>query len=364
MMPTISKATNAGNGHDASETPPGLFRWVSLASGPAGTVTNLFANLRDVKRGEIIAEHPDRHLQGARINVERTHGRGTWEFYRLDHALYLVAADGVYDVPRAENVPGEGLVEFHLRLSGFLEIAIPGERNPMVLKPSTLLILYQPVGADVSVRVKAGPRETGVSLYCRPSFLRELMRRSGIARWPVIEAIEAQSPKKVWYRQYELSSALRYIACSVLECPYRGGIRLLHAEAKALELLCDVLAAAQSCTDTSRPNESACDLRQFDAATRLLASNLSSPLKVRDVARAVGMCETKLKRIFKSRLGVTVFDYALDCRMRHALNLLRCKRMSVGDAARAVGYRHQTSFSSAFQEHFGFLPSKARTELH
>src|SRR5229473_7289716 len=133
MMPTISKATSAVDSQEASETPPGLFRWVSLPSGPAGTVTNLFANLRDVKRGEIIAEHPDRHLQGARIDIERTHGHGTWEFYRLDQGLYLVAADGIYDAPRVENVPGEGLVEFHLRLSGVLELVTPGERNPMVL---------------------------------------------------------------------------------------------------------------------------------------------------------------------------------------------------------------------------------------
>lgn len=364
MMPTLSKTTSAGDSHEAGESPPGVFRWVSLANGPAGTITNLFANLRDLQRGEIIAEHPDRHLQGVRIDIERTRGRGTWEFYRLDQGLYLTAADGIYDVPHVEKVPGEGLVEFHLHLSGLLELATPGARNSIALKPSTLLILYQPTGADVSVRVKAGLRETGVSLYCRPTFLRELMRRSGIASWPVIEAIESQSSRKIWYRQYELSSALRYIASSVLECPYRGGIRLLHAEAKALELLCDVLAAAQSCAHPAQPHESASDLRQLDAATRLLASNLSNPLKVRDVARAVGMCETKLNRLFKSRLGMTVFDYAFDCRMQHALNLLRCKRMSVGDAARAVGFRHQTSFSSAFQEHFGFLPSKARSELH
>ena len=83
-----------------------------------------------------------------------------------------------------------------------------------------------------------------------------------------------------------------------------------------------------------------------------------------DVARSIGMSESKLKRSFKARYGTTVFDYGLECRMRHALELLRCKRMSVGQVAYAVGYRHQTSFASAFQEHFGFQPSKARTQMH
>jgi AraC-like DNA-binding protein len=38
--------------------------------------------------------------------------------------------------------------------------------------------------------------------------------------------------------------------------------------------------------------------------------------------------------------------------------------MCVGQVAYAVGYRHQTSFASAFKDFFGFLPSKARTEMH
>jgi AraC-like DNA-binding protein len=76
------------------------------------------------------------------------------------------------------------------------------------------------------------------------------------------------------------------------------------------------------------------------------------------------MSESKLKRTFKARFGATVFDYGLECRMRHALELLRCRRMSVGQVAYAVGYRHQTSFTSAFFQFFGFLPSKARTDMH
>ena len=87
-------------------------------------------------------------------------------------------------------------------------------------------------------------------------------------------------------------------------------------------------------------------------------------MRICDVARTVGMSESKLKRAFKARFGVTVFEYGLECRMRHALELLRCKKMPVGQVAFAVGYRHQTSFASAFRDFFGFLPSSARTDMH
>jgi transcriptional regulator GlxA family with amidase domain len=181
----------------------------------------------------------------------------------------------------------------------------------------------------------------------------------------LLEEIACHPPNRVWYRQAELSATLLYIATSLLESPYRRGIRLLHAEAKVLELLCEVLAIAEQQYEArSGAVTTQNEARQLEAARCMVARNLSTPMRIRRVARAIGMSESKLKRMFKARFGVTVFDYGRDCRMRHALELLRCKRMSVGQVAYAVGYRHQTSFCSAFEEFFGFLPSKARTEMH
>ena len=344
----------------------GLFRREALSTGPAGTIGNIFADLRRMSRGEIIGENPERHLQGTRLHIDRTQGHGTWEFYRLDQDLYVVTADGVYDAPRIETVPGEGLVEFHIRLSGVLELSAPGWSESVTVTGPSFLVLYQPPGVDVSERVTEGMQDACISLYCGRGFLSELARRTGLARWPLLEKLgqhDEHDSKSAWQCQLELTPALLYIATSLLESQYRGGLRLLHAEAKALELLCDVMAAAQD-ERASSSMASQGEIRQLEGARRILASNLASPVRICDIARAVGMSESKLKRTFKARYGVTVFDYGLERRMRHALELLRCKRMSVGQVAFAVGYRHQTSFATAFQEFFGFLPSKARTEMH
>jgi AraC-like DNA-binding protein len=341
-----------------------LFRGETLGSEPAATFANLFADLRRLNRGQIIAEHPERHLQGTRLLIDRTQGIGTWELYRLDTDLFVVAADGVYDTPRFEIVPGEGLVEFHLRLAGVLDLNLPGVPTPVKITGPRLLMLYQPPGIDVSEHVTPRVRDTGVSLYCRPQFLANLAARNGISRWPLLEEIDRHGSASVWHRQLPLSPALLHIGTSLLECPYQQGIRLLHAEAKALELLCEVLAQQQEPGDPRYLPASAAEARQLDAARSMLSNNLSEPLRICDIARAVGMSESKLKRTFKARFGVTVFDYGLECRMRYALEMLRCKRMSVGQVAYAVGYRHQTSFASAFHDFFGFRPSSARTEMH
>jgi AraC-like DNA-binding protein len=337
----------------------GLFRREILSTGPAGTLRKLFADLRCVSRGQLIAENAERHLQGTRLDLERSQGHGIWELYRLDDDFYLVAGDGEYDVPRLEIAPGEGFIEFHLRLAGTLEMTLPGVAEPLQVTGPQLLTIHQPPGIDVIERVIPARRDSGVSLFCRPRFLAELARVNGLEHWKLLDELEQQTTS-VWYQQSELTPTLMYVAKSLLESPYRDGIRLLHAEAKALELLCEVLTAAKQARELPSEREE----RQLERARRRLAADLSATARIGDIARSVGMSESKLCRVFKERFGSTLFDYRLECRMRHALEMLRCKGMAVTEVSLAVGYRHPTSFAAAFQDFFGFPPSKARTEIH
>lgn len=347
----------------AEPSASGFFRREMLSTGPARTLVDLFADLRHLSRGEFIAENTDRHLQGTRLPIDRATGHGTWELYRLDQDFYMVAADGLYDATTIEMVPGEGFVEFHLRLAGVLEMTLPGVSGTVRVEGPRLLTMYQPPGVDASERLLPGRRDTGVSLYCRPRFLAQLAHATGVASWSLLAEIECHARTSVWYRQSELSPTLMYVGKSLLDSPYREGVRLLHAEAKALELLCEVLTTAKEAELSARVISES-EGRQVELARRKLATDLSAPVRIGDIARAIGMSESKLTRVFKERFGVTVFEFRLECRMRHALELLRCKRMSVTQAAYAVGYRHPTSFAAAFQEFFGFAPSKARSGLN
>jgi AraC-like DNA-binding protein len=363
-MPQNSKAAASASGED-DKAGFGLFRREALTSGPTGSVHHLFADLRCVNRGEIIGEDAQRDMQGARLMVNGSMGHGSWEFYRLGHDLYVMAGDVVYAAaPRIETLPGEGLVEFHLRLAGVLTLTMPDSKELVTVTGPCMLMLHQPPGINVPERVLPQRRDTGMSLFCRPQYLAELGQRNGIERWAGLDEIEHLGFTSVWHRQVPLSPTLLHIANSLLRSPYRGGVRLLHAEAKALELLCEVLSGAAAHKQELQLATSETEARQLDLARHMLASQLSSSPRTRDVARAIGMSESKLKRAFKAQFGVTVFDYGTECRMRHALELLRCRRMPVGQVADAVGYQHQTSFTAAFQQYFGFLPNQARKNMH
>jgi AraC-like DNA-binding protein len=207
-------------------------------------------------------------------------------------------------------------------------------------------------------------RELSVTLYCRPSFLASLAHDSGLGKGPVLGELLAAPAHGLWYRQLPLTANLMYLTKSFLQNPYRSRMRLLNAEGKALELLCEILQVLDSDSGGLTKCVSDQDLRRLDSARHMLRTQLTPAPRVVDIARSIGMSESKLKRAFKARFGITVFDYGFECRMRHALEFLRSKHMPVGQVAYAVGYRHPTSFTAAFRQFYGFGPKNARTEMH
>jgi AraC-like DNA-binding protein len=67
------------------------------------------------------------------------------------------------------------------------------------------------------------------------------------------------------------------------------------------------------------------EMRQLESARQLLTAGLSNPPTVNEIARAVGMSSSSLNRKFKARYGATIFDFGLDCRMRHPLYSLSAR---------------------------------------
>src|ERR1700678_2387921 len=96
--------------HTLGTAPPsGIIRSLLVWRQPAGTLRRLFANLRELTRGELIGEDPDRNAEGTRLRVDRTDGHGSYELYRLDRDLFILTIDCLFDNLREEIVTGEGL---------------------------------------------------------------------------------------------------------------------------------------------------------------------------------------------------------------------------------------------------------------
>jgi AraC-like DNA-binding protein len=149
-------------------------------------------------------------------------------------------------------------------------------------------------------------------------------------------------------------------ASALLNNPVTGLLRLPYAEAKILELLTLCVAAFGRLEAASVQQFSEADIGRFHRAREILSTKFSPPPTIASLARELAINETKLKSGFKALFGHTVFEYGHECRMQHALHLLREKRIRISKVAEAVGYQHQGTFASAFKAHFGIRPKDVR----
>jgi AraC-like DNA-binding protein len=343
---------------DSCGVSEGLFREGLVGRGRG--IRDVFSHLGRRDEAEVLAADRAHDKKVARLTVQPGDGQGHYEFYRISDDFFVVATDAIYDAPRFEVLPGEGLVEFHVKLSGRLSLSVPGEDEEVIVVGPRLLIWAQPHGVDTTERMDPGVRENSVSLYCRAEFLLSLLARDKVTDHPLLTTLEARDRQGIWHSVRPLSPTAMHLSRCLLHNPYREGLRLLYAESRALELLCETLSELGDSAACGTAGAADRDLRRLDVARRILATQFRPPPRTSDVARAVGLSESKLKRDFKQRFGVTVFDYGLECRMRHARELLLTKGVSVSEVADAVGYSHHTSFTAAFRDFFGCLPQSIR----
>ena len=91
----------------------------------------------------------------------------------------------------------------------------------------------------------------------------------------------------------------------------------------------------------------------------ILVSNLSTPPPtIPALARTAMMSETKLKNLFKTVYGHSLYEYYQKNRMLKARQLLRSKKYSVKEAGMALGFKNLSNFTIAYKKEFNALPSE------
>ncbi|MCW1246563.1 helix-turn-helix domain-containing protein [Pseudomonas sp. SAICEU22] len=98
------------------------------------------------------------------------------------------------------------------------------------------------------------------------------------------------------------------------------------------------------------------------AAMRVIENQLDDMPSLAVLAQKVGTHEKRLTAIFREHLGMTVFAYIRDARLRRGQDLLCESAMSVQDVAELVGFRNACNFTTAFRQRIGMTPSQFRQQ--
>lgn len=95
-------------------------------------------------------------------------------------------------------------------------------------------------------------------------------------------------------------------------------------------------------------------------AIKYINDNLSSELKISDIAKEVNLHPNYLQRIFKKQTGDTLIDYLQKQRIKKAEMLLIYTDISVIDLALELGFGSRQYFSYVFKKHKALSPQEFR----
>jgi AraC family transcriptional regulator len=138
----------------------------------------------------------------------------------------------------------------------------------------------------------------------------------------------------------------------------------LWADETALEIVGDVLESAFQHQE-SAPTPVRRDTRndhadRAEAAKTYLASRLSEPITLDDVARAVHSSPFNFARIFQRQTGLPIHRYLTRLRLRAALEHLHDTPTDLTQLALDLGFSSHSHFTDAFRREFGQTPSEVK----
>lgn len=331
----------------------------SLMTGTGSTFSDAFNRFEDKDKNSVLVESPESGQSGAKVKLFEKHCEGYWGLLHLADGLRVVVCDCNFENFSCEIYPGDGWLEFHLKQSGQMSIK-PENKTPIFISGPSLLVWY--LSGNKIMREWEGieNRERSVSIFCTPEYIQENIL-AGSTNLPIsISGLVAARGNEIKYSNVLLSSILMDLTASFFRIEYLKTLELVYSEAKAREALCLIFHELAHLEKAEPAKYRGTDVNKFQEAYEFLLMHFNPPPTITQLARMIGLNETKLKSGFKDIYGVTIHEFANQKRMEYAMKILQDQRLPVSIAAEMAGYKHQATFTTAFKSYFGIRPSDVK----
>ena len=103
--------------------------------------------------------------------------------------------------------------------------------------------------------------------------------------------------------------------------------------------------------------------RRIAKAIELIRNDTSHRLEVSELARKVNLSSGRFGHLFRAETSLSPKEYARQWRLTRAKELLDGTFLKVNEIAAKVGFRHVSSFTRDFKNHYGWPPSKSRGQI-
>jgi AraC-like DNA-binding protein len=284
---------------------------------------------------------------------------GTIRHIRLLDGLELVFCNfhcdrNVRHIFTLDNAPIE--FAFHLAGHGNGEIIhTPWRREVVTAGPETAIFSFNP---ESVCRINVGEKQTlrVVNIYLSADRLRRMFEDEPDHLPRDLRRVLDASIPKPCNNVRPLHPRCRVILDQIYNCRYIGAFRRLYLESKAVELLVLQLEAWQHDPAHTNRKIGSDDVARIRAARDLLVRHTDKPPTLAELARKIGMNETKLKREFQQVFGATVHGYARNHRLDQSREMLAQGRLTVTEIAHQFDFYDATHFIKHFKRRFGVTP--------
>jgi AraC-like DNA-binding protein len=287
-------------------------------------------------------------------------GQGQVRFIELREGLEIEILDCTLDQRLIIDCPNfPAWLQFHFHLFGQHEDLHTTVGNKE----------YALYGSGLSPRQRIDApeqRALEITLYLEPQILYSFIGHAD-GQLPVsLQHLVRSVEQEQYTRVGTVTPAMETALWQMLQCPYRGLLKRLFLESRALELVRLVLEqemAIQASQGgmTTRGDRPSLPLKpgtleRIYYAQTLLHQTLHNPPSLPDLAKQVKLNEYTLKQGFRQVFGTSVFDYLHDYRLEQARQLLELGDRKVADVAETVGFASRSYFATAFKQKFGLNP--------
>lgn len=159
----------------------------------------------------------------------------------------------------------------------------------------------------------------------------------------------------------QISLEMHQCIHDIMDCRFKGGIKLLYLQAKCVELL-SLQAEAFEQHTFHKSKSSLISSRDHDCiiyAREYLLENLANPPSLTELAAIAGTNTFKLKSGFRELFQTSVFGYLNQVKLNQAKELLQAG-LQIKDVANQLGYSSVQHFSTAFRKKFNLPPGKLK----
>jgi len=88
-----------------------------------------------------------------------------------------------------------------------------------------------------------------------------------------------------------------------------------------------------------------------------ISNNIDKDIRLEELSKMCGYNSQYFIRLFKNSIGMTPYQYIINCRMKKAVHLLK-QNASISYIAEETGYKDVKAFSRAFKMYFKVPPSE------